>query len=192
MTFNKRKKNSRQRGSSSHGWGEKKKHRGAGSRGGRGRAGSGKRADTKKPSDWKARIKFGKFGFKKKGVVIKITPINIGQIQQNLSKYLSEGLIKEEAGAYSVDLESLGYNKLLGSGLVKSKFKIKTQYASESAVAKVKEKGGSVDTLDQDVAQTESIEANEPQQTESQSAPAKTPAEDAPSENSPKKQDLKE
>ncbi len=44
------KKNKRQRGLSSHGWGHKKKHRGAGNRGGKGMAGTGKRADTKKPS----------------------------------------------------------------------------------------------------------------------------------------------
>ena len=52
MTVNKRKKNSRQRGSHTHGWGAMKKHRGAGNRGGRGAAGSGKRADSKKPSIW--------------------------------------------------------------------------------------------------------------------------------------------
>ena len=39
-----RKKNTRQRGSHTHGWGAKKKHRGAGNRGGRGNAGSGPRA----------------------------------------------------------------------------------------------------------------------------------------------------
>ena len=45
MTHNKRKKNSRQRGEWTHGWGAKKKHRGAGHRGGRGNAGSGKRGE---------------------------------------------------------------------------------------------------------------------------------------------------
>ena len=50
---NKRSKNSRQRGSKTHGWGAMKKHRGAGHRGGRGAAGSGKRGDAKKPSIWR-------------------------------------------------------------------------------------------------------------------------------------------
>ena len=53
MVHNQRKKNSRHRGSWTHSHGEKKKHRGAGSRGGRGNAGSGKRGDAKKPSYWK-------------------------------------------------------------------------------------------------------------------------------------------
>ena len=65
MTVNKRKKNSRQRGSQTHGWGAKKKHRSFGNRGGKGMAGSGKRADSKKPSLWKERY-FGKIGFKSK------------------------------------------------------------------------------------------------------------------------------
>ena len=47
---NKVKKVRKFRGSHTHGYGSKKKHRGAGSRGGRGMAGSGKRADQKKPS----------------------------------------------------------------------------------------------------------------------------------------------
>ena len=53
MTVNKRKKNVRQRGHKTHGWGEKKKHRGKGHQGGAGMAGTGKRADSKKPSIWK-------------------------------------------------------------------------------------------------------------------------------------------
>ena len=48
-----RKKNTRQRGSKTHGCGSMKKRRGAGHRGGRGAAGSGKRGDCKKPSIWK-------------------------------------------------------------------------------------------------------------------------------------------
>ena len=47
MTVNRRRKRVRQRGSKTHGWGAKKKHRGKGNRGGKGMAGSGKRADSK-------------------------------------------------------------------------------------------------------------------------------------------------
>ena len=48
MVTNKRSKDTRQRGSNTHGWGAMKKHRGAGHRGGRGNAGTGKRGDAKK------------------------------------------------------------------------------------------------------------------------------------------------
>ena len=50
MSVNKRKKNTRMRAKTTHGYGSMKKNRGAGNRGGRGMAGSGKRADQIKPT----------------------------------------------------------------------------------------------------------------------------------------------
>lgn len=144
MTVNKRKKNDRQRGSKTHGWGAKKKHRGQGNRGGRGMAGTGKRADSKKPSIWKDKHYFGKHGFVSKTPKLKINPVNINFIEQHLDRFISNGLIKKEDGFYSVELEKLGYNKLLGDGQVSVKFKVKTPYASEKAVDKIKEAGGEV------------------------------------------------
>lgn len=143
MAVNKRKKNTRQRGSKTHGWGAKKKHRGKGHQGGAGMAGSGKRADSKKPSIWKERY-FGKFGFVSKTPKIKINAVNISFIEQHLEKFISSGLIKEESGVYFVELEKIDFNKLLGDGRVSMKFKIKTPYASRTAVEKVTEAGGEV------------------------------------------------
>ena len=50
MLKHKKSKVKTQRGTSSHGWGHKKKHRGAGNRGGKGMAGTGARGDAKKPT----------------------------------------------------------------------------------------------------------------------------------------------
>lgn len=144
MTANKRKKNTRQHGSKTHGWGAKKKHRGKGHQGGAGMAGSGKRADSKKPSIWKDKHYFGKFGFVSKTPQVKISAINIGYIEQHINKFLSGNLIKKEDGFYSVELEKLGFNKLLGDGKVSMKLKIKTPYASKLAIEKVKDAGGDV------------------------------------------------
>ena len=47
MPTNKRKKHTKMRAKTTHGYGSMKKNRGAGNRGGRGMAGSGKRADQK-------------------------------------------------------------------------------------------------------------------------------------------------
>lgn len=143
MTVNKRKKNTRQRGHKTHGWGAKKKHRGKGHQGGAGMAGSGKRADSKKPSLWKERY-FGKYGFVSKTPKAKINPINVGYIEEHLHKFISEKLVQKDNNIYSVDLQKLGYNKLLGDGKVSLKFKIKTPYASKSAVEKIKKAGGEV------------------------------------------------
>ena len=146
MTINKRKKNTRLRGSKTHGWGAKKKHRGQGHRGGRGMAGTGKRADSKKPSIWKEDY-FGKHGFVSKTPKVKINAVNIGFIEQHLSKFLSNNSIKKENDMYFVELEKLGFNKLLGDGRVSVKFKVKTPYASKIAVEKIKESGGEVTGL---------------------------------------------
>ena len=149
MTVNKRKKNERQRGHKTHGWGAKKKHRGKGHQGGAGMAGSGKRADSKKPSIWKDEHYFGKFGFVSKTPKAKISAVNVSYIEQHLRKFLSNKLIKKEDNVYIVDLEKLGYNKLLGDGRVSIKFKITTPYASKTAVEKVKEAGGEIIGLEE-------------------------------------------
>jgi len=135
MTINKRKKFSRQRGRHTHGWGSKKKHRGAGNRGGRGMAGSGKRGDAMKTLYWKDKKYFGKHGFKAKGVKKDIKTVNVDYIEEHLDKFMKDGVI---------DLAKLGYNKLLGNGVVRSKLNIKVESASGKAVEKVKKAGGDV------------------------------------------------
>ena len=147
MVVNKRKKNDRQRGSKTHGWGAKKKHRGKGHQGGAGMAGTGKRADSKKPSVWKDVNYFGKHGFISKTPKVKINALNVNYLEIHLDRLIASNIIKKEGAAYSVELEKLGYNKLLGDGRISNKFKITTPYASKSAIEKVKEAGGEVTGL---------------------------------------------
>jgi len=144
MTIKKRKKSSRQRGSKTHGWGAMKKHRGAGHRGGRGNAGSGKRGDAKKPSLWKNKRYQGKFGFKKKNVKVEVKAINVSYFDDKLDNLLNKKVIKDNKGVYEVDLQKLGYNKLLSSGNVRQKYKITARFASKKAIEKVKSAGGEV------------------------------------------------
>ncbi|MEA2038187.1 MAG: uL15 family ribosomal protein [Nanoarchaeota archaeon] len=149
MTVNTRKKFSRQRASHTHGWGSKKKHRGAGSRGGKGMAGSGKRADQKKTLFWKDTKYFGKHGFKVKGV--KVKGININYIEEKLEKLLKKNMISKEGAVYVIDLGKMGYGKLLGTGKVINKFKINVKYASASAIDKIKKAGGEVIVVKKEV-----------------------------------------
>lgn len=144
MAFRKRKKKSRQRASMTHGWGAKKKHRGSGNRGGFGMAGTGKRADAKKSMIWKDILYFGKHGFKKKGIKHIITPINLKDVEAMLHKLVAEKKITKEGDRFIINLISLGYNKLLGTGDVSHKMKISVEYASGRAIDKVTEKGGEV------------------------------------------------
>lgn len=107
-------------------------------------AGTGKRADSKKPSIWKDKNYFGKHGFVSKTPKVEINPVNIRYIEQHIERFVSNGMAKKEQGVYSLELEKLGFNKLLGDGMVSMKLKITVPYASKNAVEKVKEAGGEV------------------------------------------------
>jgi len=144
MVANKRKKNSRQRGSKFYGAGRGSKHnKGAGNRGGRGMAGTGKRADSKKPSIWTDPYYFGKFGFRMKNPRI-MNAVNIEYLENHIDKLVEQKLAREEKEGYSIDLKDIGMNKLLGYGKPTKKFKIITEFSSADAVEKIKSAGGDV------------------------------------------------
>lgn len=145
MTVNKRKKNVRQRGTHTHGWGSKKKHRGAGNRGGRGMAGTGKRADHKKSKiiNLYGNTYFGKKGFTSKSGK-KIKAINLKILEQKLDNYISKGLIKKENDTYILNTKDLGYNKVLANGKLTKKFKITSDSFSKKAITRIQEAGGEI------------------------------------------------
>ena len=148
MTENKRKKNSRQRGSWTHGWGAKKKHRGAGHRGGRGNAGSGKKGDAKKTKFWEDVNYFGKRGFTSQNQkTTKIKTINLAHLEAMLDSLVAQGKATKQKDMIKINLSELKYNKLLGAGKVNSKFELTVDCASESAVNKVTQAGGKVTVL---------------------------------------------
>ncbi len=141
-SIKRRKKNTRQRAGTTHGWGAMKKHRGAGHRGGRGNAGSGKRGDAKKPSYWKDMDRYGKHGFTSKSVV-ENRPINVGHVASTVDRLVREG--KAQKGkAFSVDLDALGYDLLLGTGIVNVPIDVTVARATAKAVEKIAKAGGKV------------------------------------------------
>src|SRR3989344_7465290 len=145
MTVKRRSKFSRYRGSHTHGYGAKKKHRGAGNKGGKGMAGSGKRADQKKPTILKlyGNEYFGRKGFHRpQKMLVKVKVINLDDLQNKLNFYISKKLISKEADIYVVDLGKIGYQKLLGGGKLDVKLKVTADHISESAAKKIQEKGG--------------------------------------------------
>ena len=148
MEFRK-KKVKKQRGSKTHGYGSMKKHRGAGSRGGRGMAGTGKRGDVKKPSIQKNTKYFGKYGFSslKKKSQKKLKTINIDKLEEQLPKMLEKKEAVKKGGIIFIDLKKIGYGKLLGKGNVKDKLEINVEQASKKAVEKIQKKGGKVNVL---------------------------------------------
>ncbi len=144
MVVHKRKKIVRMRGSKTHGGGSKKKRRGSGHKGGAGMAGSGKRADSKKPSIWKNPKYFGKHGFYRHGLREDINTINVKEVDEQADRLVKENFAIKDSNFYNIDLGKLGFNKLLGSGRVTKKLRIRVDYSSENAKYAVKEAGGEV------------------------------------------------
>jgi len=142
MVVNKRKKVTKYRGATTHGGGHRKKRRGAGSRGGRGNAGTGKKAGQKKAGGM---VIQGRNGFLPRRTTETIKAVNVGYFTINRLEQLvqAEKAVKEGA-VYSLDLAKLGFNKLLGTGSVVAKLKLKVKYASASAVEKIQSAGGEV------------------------------------------------
>jgi len=134
------------RGSHTHGWGCKKKHRGGGSKGGKGMAGTGKRKNTK----WTWTIKYapdhlGKRGFHRPKAVQYIPKtINLSDIDENLQLFLDMGVAYEEEGKIIVDVTQLGVDKVLGSGKLTRPLTIKAYYVTPKAEEKIKAAGGEV------------------------------------------------
>ncbi|MFO7872705.1 MAG: uL15 family ribosomal protein [Candidatus Undinarchaeales archaeon] len=112
------------------GYGHKKKHRGAGSRGGRGKAGL-----QKHKKSWTQKNQPDRFGKSKmKRVSKKLDVINLDQIN-NMARKKS---LKE--------ISLKGY-KVLGRGNLNKKLKISANSFSESALNKINEAGATAEVI---------------------------------------------
>lgn len=146
MVVRRKKKNVKHRGHTTHGWGSRKKHRGAGSRGGRGRAGTGKRAGHKKAGMAPC---LGSRGFLPRRSQISGKTVNLAYFNPiQIKKLIEEGKAKKEGDMVILDLSQLGYVKLLGTGTCAAKLKIKVALCSAGAAEKVKAAGGEVTVSD--------------------------------------------
>ena len=144
MVVNRRKKVHKYRAHSNHGGGARKKRRGHGSKGGTGRAGTGKRAGTKKMG---MPPQLGKFGFTPLRHKKEVHALNVEYFTpEKMSRLLEEKKISKEQGVFIVDLASLGYQKLIGSGHVSLKLKIIVEKCSAHAREKIEAAGGTVNT----------------------------------------------
>lgn len=119
--------------------GSHKKWRGHGSRGGRGQA-------NLKKHKWSYTLRydpdhFGKHGIKPRNFE-KIKAINLKDLDQMADKLVDQKLAEKEGKKIKIDLEKLGYNKLLGSGKVTKPLVVQAKYFSKNAVSKLEEAEG--------------------------------------------------
>ncbi|MEM2249206.1 MAG: uL15 family ribosomal protein [Candidatus Bathyarchaeia archaeon] len=128
----------KKRGSRTCGYGRVGQHRKSSSKGYR-RAGRHKHG-------WTYVIKyepeyFGKKGFTSpKSLRREEKVINVGELEEIAEKYGG----KTEEGKILLDLEGLGYTKLLGVGKVTQPLVVKVASCSKSAAEKIEEAGGRV------------------------------------------------
>ena len=130
-------KKSRMRGSKTHGYGEKKKHRGKGSRGGVGLANAfkHKRVWTQKNRPDMLVRNVGFKSLQQRGIKYGVRAINVCDLERVLK---NEDLKKE------VDLSKHGYDKLLGSGIINIPVKVRVDSYTETAEQKIKKAGGKI------------------------------------------------
>ncbi len=141
MVVRRRKKVRKMRGSKTHGYGAKKKHRGKGSKGGKGLAGS---------KDHKRQIvlqmdpeHFGKRGFK-----LGFYPHKKREEQREKVITLRElDKLSEKLGKTELNLLDLGFKKVIAGGSVTKPISIKVSYITERAKEKIEAVGGKVELL---------------------------------------------
>lgn len=144
MKIKRRKKSTRYRGSSTHRRGHKKRTRGLGNNAGKGMSGA---FDQKKSTilHYFGKDYFGTDKALRRGrVAPKPEAINLSKIEENFETFKKKGLAKESKGMIELNLK--GY-KVLGEGELKSKFAITASAASESAIAKAKKSGSSINVI---------------------------------------------
>lgn len=131
-------KTRKMRGSRTVGYGRVGQHRDQGSKGYR------KSGRHKAGWSWVQRYDpdyFGKDGFTSpKSLRQKVNVINVGKLDE-IAERIS---VEKEKGERFVDLDYLGFTKLLGSGKITRSLTVKVASCSKSAAEKVKEAGGQI------------------------------------------------
>jgi large subunit ribosomal protein L15 len=131
-------KTRKRRGSRTQGWGKVGQHRRTGSK--------GRRKPGRHKGSWSYVIKyepdyFGKSGFTSpKSIGLETRTINVGMLE-----IIARTLPVEKGDKGDlVDLERLGYTKLLGAGKVTRSMVVKIPSCSKSAAEKIEKAGGQV------------------------------------------------
>jgi large subunit ribosomal protein L15 len=131
-------KTRKRRGSRTQGWGRVGQHRRTGSK--------GRRNPGRHKALWSYVIKYepgyyGKDGFTSpKSLRQEARVINVGSLDEIVDKFA----VERGEGKRFIDLEGLGYTKLLGTGKVSKALVVKVPAFSKSAAEKIKDAGGQI------------------------------------------------
>jgi large subunit ribosomal protein L15 len=129
----------KKRGSRTHGYGQVGQHR----KGPKGQSGLHKQG-------WTYIIKYEPDYFKKRGFVSQRTTtgktnvINVGELDKLADELAAEKKLKRRQKKAFLDLDELGYDKLLGLGKITTPMLVKVVAHSEGAAKKIEEAGGQI------------------------------------------------
>jgi len=133
----------KKRGSRTHGYGQIGQHRCRGGRGGTGKAGLDKHkwtyVLTHDPTYWEKKGFVSTRNFGRKATII-----NVGELDDLTAKLKSEKKLERREKKIFLDLEDLGYDKLLGKGEISKPMLVKVASYSEAASKKLEEAGGQI------------------------------------------------
>ncbi len=87
--------------------------------------------------------RFGKSGFKRPLKTINNPKtINLEYLDDNAEKLVEKELAEKKGNKITIDVTSLGYDKVLGKGKITKTLTIKAKEFSQSAVRKLEDNGG--------------------------------------------------
>ena len=125
------------RGSRTHGWGQVAQHRASGHKGGLGKSGMLKHHFSTMLKDFPDHFGHDSSHPPHPNIAKKWT-----SVRDLDDLFVKSG--KEDAGKKTLDLVSLGFEKLLGGGKVKNAYSVKVKQFTASAQEKIKQAGGEV------------------------------------------------
>jgi len=129
----------KKRGSRTHGYGQVGQHR----KGTKGKAGLHKHR-------WTYVIKYEPDYFEKRGFIsqkaisTKTNVINVGELDELANQLTAEKKLERKQKKIFLDLDKLGYDKLLGLGKITEPMLVKVVAHSEAAAKKIEEAGGQI------------------------------------------------
>jgi large subunit ribosomal protein L15 len=146
------------RGRRTHGYGRVGQHRKTGQRAGRGKTTQWKKSKKSyylkqkelgfPDPDWK----MGKIGFKRPQDttrIYQVNTINIKDLDKKIDRLVVDKKATKSGNTYSINLNEMNIQKVLGRGLVNKTINITVNKASKKAIEKIQAAGGKITLLSQ-------------------------------------------
>ncbi|MFX0003351.1 MAG: uL15m family ribosomal protein [Candidatus Hodarchaeota archaeon] len=146
------------RGTRTHGYGRVGQHRKTGQRAGRGKTTQWKKSKKSyylkqkelgfPDPDWK----MGKRGFNRPQDITRIyqvSTINVKDLDNKIDKLVLDKKAIKSGNTYSINLNEMNIQKVLGRGLINKTINITVNKASKKAIEKIQAAGGKITLLSQ-------------------------------------------